>query len=89
MISVFEPFCLEQPEWKQYCEQMAAAQQLSGIVWIALQMGLFIARQLVEQELGRRAAQPTVWGDCSKCGTRLHSKGWQARSLETVVGKVG
>jgi len=46
------------------------------------------ARQLVERELGHRAAQATVWDNCVKCGNRLHSKGWQARSLETVVGKI-
>jgi len=88
MIPSVEPFCLDKPEWEQYCKQMAEAKHLSCIVWIALQMGLFIARQLVEGELGHRAAQATVWGNCVKCGTRLHSKGWQGRSLETVVGKV-
>jgi hypothetical protein len=88
MIPCFEPLCLEQSEWEQYCQQMAAAQHLSGMVWIALQMGLLIARRLVEQELGQRAVQPTIWGNCVKCGTRLQSKGWQGRSLQTLVGKI-
>jgi hypothetical protein len=89
MITAFETICLEQAEWQQYREQLAEAKQLSGMIWIALQMGLWMARQLLEQELGQRAAQATHWGNCSTCGTRLHSKGWQARSLETIVGKIG
>lgn len=88
MIASLEQLCQEQPEWEQYCQQMADAQHLSGIVWIALQMGLFIARHLVQQELGHRAAQATLWGNCEQCGTRLHSKGWQGRTLQTLVGKI-
>ena len=88
MVTSLELLCQAHPEWEQYCQQMTAAQSLSGIVWIALQMGLFIARQLVQQELGHRAAQPSVWGTCEQCGTRLQSKGWQGRSLQTLVGKI-
>jgi sigma54-dependent transcription regulator len=88
MIPLVEQLCQNQPEWEQYRVQMAAAQSLSSIVWIALQMGLFMARQLVQQELERRAAQPTDWGNCVQCGRRLQSKGWQGRSLQTLVGKI-
>lgn len=89
MVAFFEQLCQEQPEWEQYWQQLRTAEHLSTIVWIALQMGLFIARRVVEAELGQRAAAATVWGNCPECGTRLQSKGWQSRSLQTLVGKIG
>jgi hypothetical protein len=88
MIASLELLCQAHPEWEQYCKQMAEAEHLSAMVWVALQMGLFIARRLVEQELGHRAARPTDWGNCPKCDSRLHAKGWQGRSMQTVVGKI-
>jgi hypothetical protein len=88
MIPSLEQLCQAHPEWQQYWKQMTEAEHLSAMVWVALQMGLFIARRVVEQELGYRAARSTAWGHCPQCDTRLHSKGWQARSLQTVVGKI-
>jgi hypothetical protein len=88
MIPSLESLCQAHPEWQQYQQQLREAAPLSALVWIALQMGLFLARRLVEQELAERASHATPWGNCSQCGTRLHSKGWQARSIQTVVGKI-
>lgn len=89
MIASVDQLCQAHPEWEQYQQQMAAAEHLSAMIWVALQMGLFIACRLVEQELGGRAAVPVAWGNCPQCGSRLHSKGWQGRSIETMVGKIG
>jgi hypothetical protein len=36
-----------------------------------------------------RAAQLPLWGNCSQSGTWLPAKGWQARSIPTLVGKTG
>jgi hypothetical protein len=88
MIPLIEQICPEQPEWQQHCEQLRQAVSLSAIVWNALQMGLLLARLMVEQELARRSQAPTAWGICTTCGSRLHSKGWQARQMQTVVGKI-
>jgi hypothetical protein len=88
MIPPIEQICSEQPEWQQHCEQLRAASSLSAIVWTALQMGLLLARLIVEQELTWRAHQPMTWGSCLTCGSRLHSKGWQSRQLQTGVGKI-
>jgi hypothetical protein len=88
VLSSLDLLCQAHPEWEQYQKQMAEAAHLSAMIWVALQMGLFIARRLVEQELGCRAALPLAWGNCPQCGSRLHSKGWQGRSIETVVGKI-
>lgn len=89
MIPSLEQLCQAHPEWEQYGSQMAEAEHLSTMVWIALQMGLFIARRLVEQELESRAARSMDWGNCPQCGTRLHSKGWQGRNIHTIVGEIG
>ena len=75
MIPLIEQICPEQPEWQQNCEQLRHAVSLSAIVWIALQMGLFLSRLMVEQELARRSEARAAWGSCGVCGTRLHSKG--------------
>jgi hypothetical protein len=88
MIPALESLCQAHPEWQQYQQQLSKAAHLSAMVWIALQMGLFIARWLVEQELTHRARHATIWSNCSQCGTRLHSKGWQGRSIQTGVGKI-
>lgn len=89
MIPLIEQICPEQPEWQQHCEQLRQAVSLSAIVWIALQMGLFLSRLMVEQELARRSESTAAWGGCGVCGTRLHSKGWQARRIKTLVGEIG
>jgi formate dehydrogenase maturation protein FdhE len=88
IIPPIEQNCPEQSEWQQYCEQLREASSLSAIVWNALQMGLLLARLMVEQELTRRAEEPTAWGTCPTCGSRLHSKGWQSRQMQTLVGKI-
>jgi hypothetical protein len=89
MIPSLEQLCLDHPELQQYWAQLRSAEHLSAIIWMALQIGLCIARLLVEQELGHRAAQQTVWGNCPHGATRLQSKGWQPRQIQTLVGKVG
>jgi hypothetical protein len=89
MIVSLASLCLGQPEWEQRCEQLRSASTLSAMVWIALQMGLWIARQLLEQELEHRAHLSIAWEPCPQCGTQLHSKGWQARQMQTLVGQIG
>jgi hypothetical protein len=66
MIPLIEQICPEQPEWQQHCEQLRQAVSLSAIVWIALQMGLFLSRLMVEQELARRSESTAAWGSCGR-----------------------
>jgi hypothetical protein len=87
-ITSLEQLCIHQPEWNQRLEELQTAQSLSAMVWIALQMGLLVARLLVESTLLDRAKKPVPWGECPRCGHRLQSKGWQPRQLETVVGTI-
>lgn len=87
-VTSLDQLCIDQPEWTQRCADLETAQSLSAMVWIALQMGLLVARLLVESKLSDRAQNPVSWGDCPSCGHRLQSKGWQPRQIETLVGKI-
>jgi hypothetical protein len=78
----------ENPEWQQRCEQLQGADSLTAMVWIALQMGLLMARMVLEQELNQRSAVATAWPDCPDCGKRLRSKGYRARQMNTIVGEI-
>jgi hypothetical protein len=88
MTASVPPVFQTHPSWEQYQKDLSEAQHLSGIVWIALQMGLLLARIIVEQELEQRAKGFREWGNCPTCEKRLHSKGWQSRSIQTLVGKI-
>ncbi len=74
--------------WSGLLDQLQKSQTLATLVIAAWQMGLHIARILVEQQLNERAQQPTSWDDCPVCGHRLHSKGFASRQMLTLVGRV-
>ena len=76
------------PSWPNLLEKFQKSQTLAQIVLIAWQIGLWVARALVEEQLHERAQQPTVWGICQKCGHRLQSKGFASRKMLTFVGQV-
>ena len=75
---------LETSDWKK----LEAAMSLSQMVCVVLVMGLLLARKLLETELERRAQQHQEWPTCPSCGKRLHSKGWEPRQLQTLVGQI-
>ena len=77
------------PEWREQAETLKAASRLPEMVLIALSLGLMFARWMLEGELERRAKEKSPWPDCVSCGKRLHSKGWEVRQLQTLVGHVG
>jgi hypothetical protein len=87
-IASLEQLCIDQREWNQRYEELQTAPSLSAMVWIALTMGLLVARLLVESALSDRAQKPVAWGDCPSCGHRLQSKGWHPRQMETGVGTI-
>jgi len=79
---------LDHDEFLEQTEALKVATSLSQMVYIVLQMGLFLARWLLEDELSRRASKALVWPMCPTCGTRLHSKGWESRQMQTLVGDI-
>jgi hypothetical protein len=88
ILTSIETTLSENSEWQQRCQQLSGAESLSAMVWIALQMGLLLARMLLETELNQRSSKVTEWPACSICGKRLRSKGYRARRLHTLVGEI-
>ena len=82
------PALLTRAEYQAQAKALKASPSLSQMVCIVLQMGLFVARCLLEDELQRRAQEPVKWSTCCACGDRLHSKGWQKRQMQTLVGEI-
>lgn len=79
---------LDTPLWQERIAALQSASSLSELVCQVLQMGLMLARWLLEAELDRRAQAPCEWWNCSACGHRLNSKGWQSRQVQTLVGQI-
>ncbi len=88
MIALLERIIDEIPSGETRILKLETASSLGAIVWVAWEIGLSVARILVENELSRRAKLPTEWPHCPHCGSRLHSKGFQKRSIVTLVGTV-
>ncbi len=74
--------------WQQHLSSIRESSSLESMVWASWLLGLALAKQLIEQELARRAQLPTPWTRCEQCGTRLHSKGMRPRQIQTLVGVV-
>ena len=85
---LFEKLNLNDPSWQKHFSQITESSSLESIVWASWLLGLAIAKQLIEQELTRRAQLPTSWTNCTHCCTRLHSKGMRPRQIQTLVGLV-
>jgi hypothetical protein len=79
---------LERAESQTRLAALSAAMTLPEMVMVALQVGLMVARWLLETELMRRAQRPQDWGPCPHCGRRLQSKGFQQRQMQTLVGGI-
>lgn len=74
--------------WHQLCRANREADSLPTLVLTARQMGLWIAKAIVEQQLTERAQMPTQWSSCLTCGTPLVSKGFAKRQILTIIGKI-
>lgn len=88
MLTLSEQILPDTPEWQQLCEKLQTSITLASLVLTAWQIGLWVAKTLVEHQLNERARHPHPWGHCEKCGTRLHSKGFVHRRMLTLVGWV-
>lgn len=83
-----EQLYADNSDWKQFCQTLRATVTLTDLVLTAWQMGLWIARTIVEQQLIERAQVQAQWGRCSMCGVQLVSKGFVKRRILTLVGLV-
>lgn len=75
-------------EWQNLCKTLRVNTTLAKVVLTAWQMGLWLARAMVCQQLSERAQLPPQWSCCPQCGTRLVSKGLVKRRILTLVGWV-
>lgn len=60
---------------------------LSKLILTALQLGLALARYMVESELEKRSKITSKWETCPQCGSRIESKGFRPRSIFTLLVK--
>jgi hypothetical protein len=88
MLPPIEELIPNHPDWQRLCQQLQQSSTLSATVLSAWQMGIWFAQSIVTQHLQERAQQPTVWGTCPVCQTRLVSKGLVHREILTLVGMV-
>lgn len=88
MLTLIAQLLPEQTDWQQTCAKLRQTHSLAALVVGARQIGLEIARCLVESQLQQRAAAPTDWGGCPQCSSPLRSKGRQHRQVQTLVGDV-
>ena len=88
IVSSIEQICPLDGEWLEQCQSLRDAASLPAMVWVALQMGLWLARSVLEAELKRRSNLPLEWPKCQECGRKMQSKGWRTRQINTLVGNI-
>ena len=59
MLPPIEQLCPDDPDWQHLCKTLKIKVMLPTLVLMAWQMGLWLARAIVEQQLQERAAAPT------------------------------
>lgn len=69
-------------------DQIANAPTLSQMIVAAWQLARLLAVELVEETLAKRAQAKTEWGTCQQCGSQIHSKGFVARQIQSVIGVI-
>jgi hypothetical protein len=76
------------PHWQSLCDKLRASSTLAALVLCAWQMGLWVAKVLVEHQLNVRSQASIPFGNCPVCGMSLVSKGFVPRQLLTLIGVV-
>ncbi len=88
VLSVLEKLDVPFGKWTQDIAAIREAKSLAAIVRASWKLGLGVGKEIVEQELGKRAQQPNDWPTCPTCGKKLRSKGMRPRQIETLLGNV-
>ena len=87
-------FCLSQsiaqsdPSLQELIEKIRNTASLAMLILAALQLGRIMAVKVVEEILNERGQAATKWPLCSKCGTKLESKGLASREMLTLIGLI-
>ena len=69
-------------------EKIKASVKLCTAVLLALELGRFLARKLLETELLERNKEKCTWPRCEKCRARLENKKSKDRSIKSLVGTI-
>ena len=88
VLSVLEKLDVPFGKWTQDIAAIREAKSLAAIVRASWKLGLGVGKEIIEQELGKRAQQPNDWPTCPTCGKKLRSKGMRPRQIETLLGNV-
>ena len=63
---------LEQPDSRSRLTALSIVANLPAMMTVTLDVGLGVARWLLETELNRFAPAPQMWPNCPHCGNHLH-----------------
>jgi hypothetical protein len=75
-----------EPSFQELIEAIETASTLALLVISAWHLARALAVRLVEEVLSERSQNPTQWTECPKCGTRLNSKGFIPRQINSLIG---
>jgi len=76
------------PSLQELIEAIENASTLTLLVLSAWRLARVLAVKVVEESLSEQAQRPTQWPNCTKCGKRLHSKGFIPRQITSVIGTI-
>ena len=76
------------PQLIELYNKLQSALGIVALVLVALEIGRLMAIEAAEEELARRAVEPTEWPCCPECGAKLESKGPKPRQLLTLIGEL-
>ncbi len=78
----------EAPSLQEHVVAIDSAVTIDDLVGTVERLMRQLGGMVLEAVLAQRAAEPTSWPECDRCGRQLHSKGWAARALKTSLGRV-
>lgn len=76
------------PSLQPLLNAVAEAPTLAMMILAAWRLARALAVRIVEEGLAERAQRPTQWPCCPECGTRLQSKGFIPRQVESLLGRI-
>jgi len=88
MSCLMESIKQQNTEMQTLAIQLTQESTLAVMVLLAWQIGLLVARTVLEEVLTARGQAATEAQICPKCGRRLESKGLVPRKLVTLVGQI-
>ena len=83
-----EIITLNRTELQEKVEKIRNTSQLAEMIMAAWELGLWIAKKIVEQILEERASRRVCWQNCPECGAKLDNKGRLDREMKSIIGTI-